>query len=109
MIVEYIRYSIDEGRREAFESDYALAATSLSASEHCLGYDLAVCVEQPTEYVLRIEWDSAEGHLRGFRKSPGFRDFFARVKPYVTAIQEMRHYRPTSVQYARVDPTTPPV
>jgi len=109
MIVEYIRYSIDEGARAAFEADYALAATSLSASEHCLGYELAVCVEQPSEYVLRIEWDSADGHLQAFRKSPGFRDFFSRIKPYVTAIQEMRHYTPTSLQYARIDATTPAV
>lgn len=109
MIVEYIRYSIDEGRREAFETDYALAATSLSASEHCLGYELAVCVEQRTEYVLRIEWDSADGHLKGFRQSPAFGAFFARVKPYVTAIQEMRHYRPTSLRFARIDRPTPTV
>ena len=105
MIVEYIRYSIEEGARAAFEADYALAAASLSASAHCLGYELAVCVEQPTEYVLRIEWDSAEGHLKGFRQSPEFRDFFARIKPYVAAIQEMRHYTPTSLQFARIDLT----
>jgi quinol monooxygenase YgiN len=101
VIVEYIRYSIEEGAREAFEADYALAATSLSASDHCLGYELAVCVEQPSEYVLRIEWDSADGHLKGFRQSPGFREFFARVRPYVSGIQEMRHYRPTPLRYSR--------
>ena len=37
MIVEYIRYSIAEDRREAFENAYAEAQTSLQASSHCLG------------------------------------------------------------------------
>ncbi len=47
--------------------------------------------------MLRIEWDSAEGHLQGFRSSPEFREFFANVRPYVGAIAEMRHYEATPV------------
>jgi hypothetical protein len=38
------------------------------------------------------EWDSADGHLRGFRGSPQFAGFFAAVRPYVDRIEEMRHY-----------------
>ena len=45
--------------------------------------------------MLRIEWDSAEGHLQGFRRSPEFQRFFAAVRPYVGDIAEMRHYAPT--------------
>ncbi len=97
MIVEYIRYAIPGDRRAGFERAYADAAPSLDASPHCLAYDLARCAEDPTQYVLRIEWDSAEGHMRGFRQSPGFRTFFAAVRPYVGDIAEMRHYEPTPV------------
>jgi quinol monooxygenase YgiN len=43
-------------------------------------------------YIVRIEWDSAEGHLAGFRTSPEFRSFFAAVRPYVANIEEMHHY-----------------
>lgn len=98
MTVEYIRYAIDESRRAAFEAAYAAAQESLRASPHCLGWNLARCVEDPGQYILRIEWDSAEGHLQGFRRSPEFRAFFAAIGPYVGDIQEMRHYDPTAVQ-----------
>jgi quinol monooxygenase YgiN len=97
VIVEYIRYSIDEERREAFESAYERAQTPLLASRHCLRYELSQSVDDPGSYILRIEWDSAEGHLQGFRRSPEFREFFEAVRPYVDDIQEMRHYRVTSV------------
>ena len=94
MIVEYIRYAIPAADRDAFEAAYALAFEPLSASPHCLGYSLARCVEDPTQYVLRIEWDSAEGHLQGFRRSAEFRQFLPHIRPYVGAIAEMRHYEP---------------
>jgi quinol monooxygenase YgiN len=100
VIVEYIRYTIPAERRDAFERGYAEASAALAASPHCLAYDLARCVEDPTQYVLRIDWDSADGHMQGFRRSPEFRTFFAAVRPFVSDIAEMRHYEPTAVRGA---------
>jgi len=92
MIVEYTRYKIDSTRREPFEMAYKKAVDSLEASTHCLAYELSHCAEDPDRYILRIEWDSEEGHLKGFRSSPEFRAFFAAVQPFVKDIEEMRHY-----------------
>jgi quinol monooxygenase YgiN len=95
MVVEYIRYSIDEGRAEAFEESYRHAAKALRASEHCERYEVSRCSEDPTQHVVRIEWDSEEGHLSGFRQSSEFRSFFEAVGPFVHDIDEMRHYQVT--------------
>jgi quinol monooxygenase YgiN len=97
MIVEYIRYAIAEDQRDLFERSYGRAQEALAASPHCLSYELARCTEDPSQYILRIEWDSAEGHLDGFRRSPEFRTFFAAVRPFVSDIAEMRHYERTAV------------
>ena len=93
MIVEYTRYKIEPARREAFENAYKKAVDSLEGSSHCLAYELSHCTEDPDRYILRIEWDSEEGHLKGFRSSPEFRAFFAAVQPFVKDIEEMRHYQ----------------
>jgi quinol monooxygenase YgiN len=95
MIVEYIRYSIDDARTDAFEQSYQRAAEALKASEHCERYEVSRCNEDPSQHVVRIEWDSEEGHLSGFRKSPEFRSFFQAVGPFVSDIEEMRHYQVT--------------
>ena len=97
MVVEYVRYVIPEQQRQQFEEAYAEATAVLDASEHCLAYELTRCVEQPGHYVLRIEWDSIEGHEQGFRTSAGFQTFFRLVAPYFDGIQEMRHYERTAV------------
>ena len=92
MVVEYTRYKIDGTRRAAFEKDYRNAGEALASSSHCLSYELSHCTEDPDHYTLRIEWDSEDGHLKGFRPSKEFKAFFAFVQPYVKDIEEMRHY-----------------
>jgi len=95
MIVEYIRYNIDDGRAEAFEQAYRRAAEALDSSQHCQRYEISRCSEDPTQHIVRIEWDSEQGHLSGFRQSPEFHSFFEAVGPFVNDIEEMRHYQLT--------------
>jgi quinol monooxygenase YgiN len=97
MVVEYIRYRIPHERQEQFEAAYGKAAASLDASEHCLAYELSHGVEESERYILRIEWDSLDGHEQGFRRSPEFQSFFAAVRPFIDEIEEMRHYNVTSI------------
>lgn len=97
MIVEYIRYTIPGEPSAEFESAYAEAQAPLGASPECREYELSRCTDDPSSYVLRIEWESVEAHLQGFRRGAQFRVFFAAVKPFVSEIVEMRHYALTSV------------
>jgi hemoglobin len=95
--VEYIRYRIPPGQAEAFESAYRRAVGPLSSSPYCLDYELTRCEEDPESYILRITWTSTKDHLEGFRGSEAFRAFFAEIKDYVAAIEEMRHYAPVDL------------
>src|SRR5262245_62632164 len=95
MVVEYIRYTIGAGRADDFDEAYRSAARSLDVSEHCERYEVSRCTEDPTQQIVRIEWDSEEGHMDGFRQSPEFRSFLEAVGPFVHSIQEMRHYEVT--------------
>ena len=92
MVTEYIRYTVPDDRSRAFHDAYARAAEILDADEHCLSYDVAQGVEEPANWVVRIEWDSLEGHEQGFRRAPHFREFFAAVRPFFDDIREMKHY-----------------
>ena len=97
MVVEIIRYNIAAGQETAFEKAYGEAQRYLAGSDNCFGYQLMRCVEEPNRYILRIEWDSLEGHMRGFRGSPEFSKFFALVQPFFGAVEEMQHYEETDI------------
>jgi heme-degrading monooxygenase HmoA len=92
MIVEYIRYKIDPSRNHEFDEAYRRAGALLDASPHCERWQVARCIDEPEKQIVRIEWDSVEGHLQGFRKSPDFGAFFEAVRPFFDDIEEMTHY-----------------
>jgi quinol monooxygenase YgiN len=95
MVIEYVRYEIADA--EAFLGGYEAARPALDASPHCLSYELSRCSEEPSSFILRIEWDSSEGHLKGFRGSAEFPAFLAAVRPFIPNIREMRHYEATAI------------
>lgn len=97
MVLEIIRYLIAEGQENQFETDYGKAARYLDASPHCLSYRLARSGKEKNRYAMLIEWDSATGHLQGFRQSLDFGKFFSLVKPYFNMVEEMEHYELTEV------------
>ncbi|WP_027943667.1 antibiotic biosynthesis monooxygenase family protein [Amycolatopsis taiwanensis] len=92
MVVEYIRYTVPIERAAEFEQAYQTASQVLDTDPHCLSYEIARGIEEPQNWVVRIEWDSVTGHEQGFRTSPGFAEFFAAVRPFFDEIQEMKHY-----------------
>jgi quinol monooxygenase YgiN len=96
--VEYIRYRIGPEGQTDFEDAYRRAGEALTAAPECIDYELSRCDEEPESYILRIRWTSAEDHLQGFRRGPHFPAFFQAIKPYVSDIEEMRHYTATGVR-----------
>jgi len=92
MIVEYLRYTIDEPRQSSFIADYKNASKPLQESSYCKGYEFCQCVEEPSKFIIRIQWTSADDHLQRFRGSDEFKAFFTHIKAYLDDIDEMRHY-----------------
>ncbi|MDX8353819.1 putative quinol monooxygenase [Cognatiyoonia sp. IB215182] len=92
MIVEYLRYEIDAERQDQFVADYRAASEPLLASPYATSFEMCQCVEDPSQFTLRIAWTSADDHLKRFRGSAEFREFFGHIKPYLGDIKEMRHY-----------------
>jgi heme-degrading monooxygenase HmoA len=70
MIVEYLRYTIPEDRQDAFVKDYDAARVPLMRSPYAQSFELSQSVDDKTQFILRIEWTSAEDHMKGFRESP---------------------------------------
>jgi len=101
MTTEVIRYKVPAGQAAAFEEAYRKTELILQNSSHCLGYRLLRGVEEPENWILLLTWDSVEGHEKGFRQEPGFRQFFGLVKPFLNQMQEMKHYNTTAMSWNR--------
>src|SRR3989442_14021404 len=91
MIVEYIRYELNQSSAEALVSAYRDAGEHLKLAPQCRGYELTVCEEAPSSVILRIIWTSTKDHLEGFCKGPNFLAFFQAIKTFIVAIAVLRH------------------
>ena len=100
MVVEYIRYTVPSAQCGDFEDAYRRACEVLTADPHCLGYEVARGVEEPEHFVVRIEWDSVEGHEQGFRSSPRLVSSSRRCGRF-SQIEEMKHYDVRAVDAPR--------
>jgi heme-degrading monooxygenase HmoA len=109
MIVEYIRYAIASGRNDEFEEAYRRAGALLDASPHCQRWEAARCIDESEKQIVRIEWDSAEGHLQGFRQSVDFKPFLEATKPFFDDIEEMTHYEVTAKGLGGLGSSSAPV
>lgn len=92
MTTEYIRYQLTEHEPAALIAAYEQARAHLDAAPECLGYDLAQCEDEPTSFVLRIDWTNAAAPMQGFRRGPHFPPFLAAIRDFIPEIAEMRHY-----------------
>ena len=101
--VYLVPLTIPRERQREFEEAYTNASVSLNTSKHCQMYELTHSMEEPELYILRIEWDSLDGHMKGFRPSPEFREFFRYVQPFFNDIEEMRHYELTKIRKRKDD------
>lgn len=97
MIVEYTRYTLTGHTPSALLAAYDEAAKHLAASPDCFDYELTQCSDEPSNFVLRIRWSSAESHLKGFRAGPHFPPFLAAIRDFIPEIVEMRHYDLTTI------------
>lgn len=94
MTVEYLRYTVPAEHQAAFIRDYTAAKVPLLQSPYATAFEMCQCVEDPSQFILRIGWTSASDHLQKFRASAEFREFFALIRPYLGMMIEMRHYEP---------------
>lgn len=101
MTPEILRYRIPDAQATAFIDAYRQAGEVLKQSGHCLGFELLRSSKEAELFLLRIDWDSPEGHLQGFRKSPLFVAFLDAIRAYIPDILEMEHYASIELQWHR--------
>ena len=93
MILEIANIEIKADHLEEFELNLGKAQSVIAQAQGYLGHQFQQCMEQPTKYVLLIQWESLEAHTEGFRKSELFQEWRALIGGYFAAPPEVLHYQ----------------
>ena len=94
MNIELALLTIRPGSESQFEAVFAVAIKDLGGSKGYLAHELRRSIETPNRYALSVRWQTLEDHTVGFRGSPAFTQWRARVGPFFESPPVVEHFAP---------------
>jgi heme-degrading monooxygenase HmoA len=79
MMLEIAEFSIDPSKTADFEAAMIELQEVIGSSPGYLGHTVQRSLETAGRYVLLVRWTSLEAHTQGFRGSPAFETWKARL------------------------------
>ena len=92
MILEHAVLDVVPGEESAFEDAFAQAKTIIASMAGFQSLRLSRCVEQPSRYLLLVEWDRLEDHTEGFRGSSEYDQWRALLHHFYEPFPTVEHY-----------------
>jgi heme-degrading monooxygenase HmoA len=92
MILEHAVLDVVPGQEERFEGAFREAQAIISSSPGFRSLRLERCVEQPSRYLLLVEWERLEDHTEGFRGSAAYERWRALLHHFYDPFPTVEHY-----------------
>lgn len=93
MVIEVAVFTVKDGHAEQFAAAYARARDLLASSPGCRSVRMTQGIENPSRFVLLVEWETLEAHTEGFRGSERFGQWRAAIGPHFDSA-EVQHVTP---------------
>jgi heme-degrading monooxygenase HmoA len=94
VVLERAIMAIQPGREAEFEQALLAAREVIGESSGFRTLSVLRGIEEPSSYILLIEWDHLEDHIEGFRNSVLFGRWRELIGPYFSAPPDVQHYAP---------------
>ena len=84
--------SVKPGAEPAFEAAFAQAKEIIAGMAGFGRLSLSRCVEQPSTYLLLVEWRRLEDHIEGFRGSPQYQEWRRLLHHFSDPLPTVEHF-----------------
>ena len=92
MIVELAIIRAQTGKADAMRQGLQAARAVISQAEGYRGSVFHQGIEDPQRFVLRVEWDSVEAHMKGFREGPLFPQWRSHFGQLIDGTPDVSHF-----------------
>lgn len=92
MVLEIALLQVRPGQEAAFEAAFAGAQKLLAGHPGYLGHELLRRLEAPGRYALHVRWRTVADHEEGFRRSPAYADWRARLHHFYEPFPTVEHF-----------------
>jgi heme-degrading monooxygenase HmoA len=94
MILEVAILDIKPNQEDEFETAFAKAQLIISSMTGYISHQLQKCVENPSRYILLVNWETLEDHNIGFRESNEYQEWRALLHHFYDPFPTVEHYTP---------------
>jgi heme-degrading monooxygenase HmoA len=94
MILEVAILDVRPGRAEDFVAAFADAQTIIASMPGYICHQLRRGMERPDRFILLVTWETLEAHTVGFRGSPQYQEWRAKLHPFYDPFPVVEHYQP---------------
>lgn len=96
MIREHALLPVIPGREEEFLRAFRTARGLIESRPGFQRLSLSRSMEEPSSFLLLVEWDRVEDHTEGFRGSPEYADWKALLHPFYDPFPVVQHFTDVS-------------
>ncbi len=92
MVVEIVLLKAKDGAAESLRDGLRSAQSVIARAA---GYRRSVFhrgIEEPDAFLLRIEWETLDAHMRGFREGPLLAEWRGHFTQFLDGAPKMTHY-----------------
>ena len=94
MILEVATLDIKPNQEDAFETAFAKAQLIISSMPGYISHQLQKCVENPSRYILLVNWETLEDHNIGFKESNEYQEWRSLLHHFYDPFPTVEHYTP---------------
>jgi heme-degrading monooxygenase HmoA len=92
MVIEQVRIQTKPGSEQEFEAALEQARDVIGQAHGFRSFRAMRGIEEPSTFLVLVEWETIEDHLEGFRESELFERFREAIGPYFAGPPEVTHY-----------------
>jgi heme-degrading monooxygenase HmoA len=92
MILEVAILDIKPELNADFELAFNDAQSIISSMQGYISHQLQKCIEKDNRYILLVNWQALEDHTQGFRASPEYQQWKAKLHHFYQPFPEVEHY-----------------
>lgn len=92
MVLEHAVLEVIPGQEAAFEEAFATAEDIISTAIGFRSLRLCRCIEEPSRYLLLVEWETLEDHTERFRGSAAYQQWRSLLHHFYDPFPTVDHY-----------------
>lgn len=97
MVLEHAVLEVIPGQEAAFEEAFSTAKAIISVAPGFKSLRLSRCLENPSRYLLLVEWDRLQDHTDGFRVSAAYQKWRTLLHHFYSPFPTVDHYEDSVV------------